>query len=151
MKFFTYVVRYTTNNIYLHRQSIVGGSSASRQNGREKDRQAERRILGTIATRGTEIESNFHFDDWAVLAKLDPEAFEMRRKRVIEAFLSNSGAKVSLGKALQREIDFERQRAATPREALQRIAKMMCQQLDFLNEQWEGLSDDVHIALALRD
>lgn len=75
----------------------------------------------------------------------------MRRKRVIEAFLSNSGAKVSLGKALQREIDFERQRAATPREALQRIAKMMCQQLDFLNEQWEGLSDDVHIALALRD
>lgn len=75
----------------------------------------------------------------------------MRRKRVIEAFLNNSGAKRPLGIALQREIDFERQHATTPREALQKIAKMMSQQLNFLNEQWEGLSDNIRIAQAFRD
>lgn len=75
----------------------------------------------------------------------------MRRKSAIESFLNNSGAKKPLGLALQREIEFERQRAATPCESLQKIAKMMCQQLDFLNEQWEGLSDSLCVARAARD
>jgi hypothetical protein len=105
----------------------------------------------TTVTRGTEIESDFHFEAWATLAKLDPDAFEMRRKSVIEAFLNDSGAKRPLGLALQREIEFERQRAATPCEALQKIAHMMCQQLNFLNEQWEGLSDSLCVARAAQD
>ncbi len=74
----------------------------------------------------------------------------MRRKRAIEEFLNNSGEKKPLGILLQREIDFERQRAGTPQESFQKIAAMMCQQLSFLSEQWEGLGDDMSIARALR-
>lgn len=55
-----------------------------------------------------------------------------------------------MGLALQREIDFERQRAADAHESLQRIAKMMCQQLHFLGDQWESLGDHMRIRQALQ-
>jgi hypothetical protein len=87
------------------------------------------------------METGFDFQEWALLAKESPEVFEVRRRDAIKAFLETSGDEQrKLGSSLQREIDYEIGRAATPQAALSAISKMMWDQVAFLSEELETLS-----------
>lgn len=88
-------------------------------------------------------ENDFFFEEWAFLAKVDPEAFERRRRKVIDEFLSNSGRQRALGEQLQREIDAVRGRAGEPLEALLAISGMLYEHLGFLGEELHVLRDAV--------
>lgn len=67
-----------------------------------------------------------NFDDWAALARTDPEAFERRRREVIESFIeSTPEAHREQLRRLQWRIDTERNRAPTPLAACIRISAMM--------------------------
>ncbi len=86
------------------------------------------------------MEKEFDFHEWASLAKDSPEAFEQRRREVIDAFLAASAGKQQrLGQSLQREIDYEVRRAGSPQEALKAISGMMWAQVSFLSEELEEL------------
>ena len=88
------------------------------------------------------METGFDFQEWALLAKESPEVFEARRRDAIKAFLETSGDEQrKLGSSLQREIDYEIGRAATPQAALSAISKMMWDQVAFLSEELETLSN----------
>ena len=87
------------------------------------------------------METSFDFQEWALLAKDSPEAFEQRRREVIHAFLETSGDEQrSLGVSLQREIDYEIRRSGSPQQAMSAIARMMWDQVAFLSEELETLS-----------
>ena len=88
-------------------------------------------------------ENDFFFEEWAFLAKVDPEAFERRRRKVIDEFLSNSGRQRALGEQLQREIDAVRGRTEEPLEALLAISSMLYEQLRFLGEELHALRNAV--------
>ncbi len=88
-------------------------------------------------------DDDFIFDEWALLAKTDPEAFELRRRQYLEAFIQSSGRKKNLGKWLQREIDDVRSRAGTPQASLKAITGMMCDQLAFLGEELGSLKEQL--------
>lgn len=88
-------------------------------------------------------ENDFFFEEWAFLAKVDPEAFERRRRKVIDEFLGNSGRQRALGEQLQREIDAVRGRAGEPLEALLAISGMLYEHLGFLGEELHALRDAV--------
>ena len=88
-------------------------------------------------------EWDFCFEEWASLAKADPEAFELRRKAVIEGFLDASGHRRKLGERLQREIDDVRARSESPLAALVAMTAMLSDQLEFLGEQLAVLSEKV--------
>lgn len=88
-------------------------------------------------------ENDFFFEEWAFLAKVDPEAFERRRRKVIDEFLRNSGRKRALGERLQREIDAVRGRAEEPMQALLAISGMLYEQLGFLGEELHALRNAV--------
>ena len=94
-------------------------------------------------------DAEFCFEEWAVLAKSDPHAFELRRKKVIDNFLNKSSeGKRKLGVMLQREIDSVRHHAPNPHVAFQSIAKMLCQQVSFLSEELNSLGDDMRLVQA---
>lgn len=93
-------------------------------------------------------ETEFVFEQWAFLAKIDPEAFESRRRKFLEAFIASSGRNELSGKRLQREIDHVRAHATTPEAALKSITGMMCNQLLFLGEELESLKDQLNSARA---
>jgi CHAD domain-containing protein len=68
----------------------------------------------------------FDFDEWKTLASVDPEAFERRRREVIEHYLDNlPPAKQRRLRGLQFRIDMERRRARTPMGACLKISSMM--------------------------
>ena len=81
-------------------------------------------------------DENFNFDEWALLAKADPAAFELGRRSLLDKLIYTSGRKELLCKWLQREIDDVRNRAVTPQDALQSITEMMNDQLVFFGENW---------------
>jgi len=66
------------------------------------------------------------FDDWSSLAKSDPDAFEQRRRQVIEQFISSvpPGRQQRL-RRLQWRIDMERRRCANPMQSCVRLYTMM--------------------------
>jgi len=72
------------------------------------------------------MDTDFHFHEWAFLARTDAQAFERRRLRLLEAFLSEAGHRRPLLESLQREIDRERAAAAGPEAAVAAISGMMC-------------------------
>lgn len=72
------------------------------------------------------MDADFHFHEWAFLARTDAEAFERRRARLLEAFLSESAQRRPALESLQREIDRQRAAAASPEEAVAAISGMMC-------------------------
>jgi len=86
---------------------------------------------------------DFSFEEWAALARHDPEAFERRRREVIDEFLRSSGSQRARGEALQREIDAVRKRAETPQDALLAISGMLHAQLSFLGEELCALRKDL--------
>jgi hypothetical protein len=69
---------------------------------------------------------SFVFEEWAELARTNPEAFEQQRQQFIESFLSTTPDRHrSRLERLQWRIDRERDRAATPLSACVRISRMM--------------------------
>ena len=66
------------------------------------------------------------FDQWASLAKTDPEAFERKRAEVIEAMIQRMPAeKQQRMHCLQWKIDQVRDRASNPLAACIKISEMM--------------------------
>lgn len=66
------------------------------------------------------------FDEWAALAKTDPQAFEARRRAVIEDALNQSQPKNRQRlECLQWKIDQIRDRAPNPLSACVKISDMM--------------------------
>jgi hypothetical protein len=90
------------------------------------------------------VDTRFQFDDWAQLASVDPGAFEVWRRQVVDRFLEESSSRQRpLGVALQREIDYERKRAGDPQAAFLAVALMLCQQLAFLGDEMAVLGNDL--------
>lgn len=88
------------------------------------------------------INTDFHFQEWALLAQVDPEAFEIRRRTFLDQFLRDSSDRQRmLGQSLQREIDAARSTASDPRAALSVISKMLWQHVSFLCEGLNDFSD----------
>ncbi|MBI5450382.1 MAG: DUF3135 domain-containing protein [Gammaproteobacteria bacterium] len=68
----------------------------------------------------------FVFDDWAQLAATDPEAFELRRKRAIQALLTQAPADIRRRlEGLQWKVDMVRQRSRDPQHACAQLFSMM--------------------------
>ncbi len=88
-------------------------------------------------------ESEFFFEEWASLAKGNPDEFERRRQQTIEDFLLASGSQRTLGETLQREIDSVRRRAESPDAALLAVTTMLAEQLSFLGEELDVLREDL--------
>lgn len=66
----------------------------------------------------TSAMTTFDFDEWATLAKTDPEAFAQRRAAVIEAVIVSAPVERQLRlRGLQWRIDMERQRCKNPMHA----------------------------------
>ncbi len=66
------------------------------------------------------------FDHWAQLAVTDPEAFEARRSRIIEDFISSAPAERQPRlRGLQWRIDQIRRTSRTPLASCIRISRMM--------------------------
>lgn len=85
--------------------------------------------------------SEFDFEEWASLAKTDPEAFEAKRGEVIARFIENASPRMrSRLRGLQWRIDMERRRASNP------LSSCMC----IFNQMWasvygeRGLLDALH-------
>lgn len=73
-----------------------------------------------------DIHAHFDFDEWALLASKDPEAFEQRRIDYIESFIKqHNDSQQRRLRGLQFRIDMERQRARSPMGACIKISNMM--------------------------
>jgi hypothetical protein len=88
-----------------------------------------------------ERENDIFFEEWAFLARVDPEAFERRRRKVIDEFLSNSGRHRPGAEILQRRIDALRGRSKDPRECLLAISRLMHDQLVCLGDELNSLKN----------
>jgi len=78
----------------------------------------------------TVVAFKFDFDEWAELAKLDPELFEDNRRKVIEEhFKQNIENRCSAGKrllyGLQFRIDMERRKSKNPMDSSIRLSCML--------------------------
>lgn len=72
----------------------------------------------------------FDFDEWAALARTDPQAFEARRLALIEKYLCQfPSPEQQRLRGLQFRIDMERRRARTPMAACLRLSAMMWESL----------------------
>lgn len=89
------------------------------------------------------MELDFYFNEWAFLARTDPELFERRRREFVDAFVNSSGEHKPRLESLQREIDHQRELAATPERAVVVISKLMCESLSDLGEKMTTLLDDL--------
>lgn len=75
------------------------------------------------------MDLNIYFNEWAFLAKTDPELFERRREAYIERLLVGSGNHRPQLETLQARIDAKRALLATPEEATLAITVLMCESL----------------------
>ncbi len=68
----------------------------------------------------------FDFDEWARLARTEPDTFERRRRAEVEAFISaQAGARRERLRRLQWRIDRERERSPNAMAACVRLSNMM--------------------------
>ncbi len=66
------------------------------------------------------------FDEWAALARTDPEAFEQRRRDAIESYIATVPEEYRQRlRGVQFRVDMERARASNPLSATIRISNMM--------------------------
>jgi len=71
-------------------------------------------------------ESAFNFEEWALLAKSDPQAFEAKREEAIAAMIAGAPPRVQVRlHGLQWKIDAERSLASNPLSACMRIFNQM--------------------------
>lgn len=69
---------------------------------------------------------SFDFDAWKNLAETDPEAFERKRREMIEATISQAPANMRQRlTGLQWRIEMERNQSRNPTQSFLRIYKMM--------------------------
>ncbi len=74
--------------------------------------------------------NGFDFDDWVRLARKNPEAFEARRRRAIEAVIRDAPEpRRHRLRGLQWRIDHTRHRAGDPLTACAQISRMMWERL----------------------
>lgn len=84
------------------------------------------------------------FDDWKDLAASDPEAFEQRRREVIEQFISSIPPERQLRlRRLQWRIDMERRRCSNPVQSCLSLYTMMWDSVYGSN----GLQEALHHGL----
>lgn len=88
-----------------------------------------------------ERDTDIFFEEWAFLARVDPDAFERRRRKVIDEFLSNSVRRRPGAELLQRQIDALRSRCSDPRQSLLVISRMLHDQLVCLDDELNSLKD----------
>ena len=68
----------------------------------------------------------FDFDKWATLALTDPKAFELKRKNIIEAVISDAPVRCQAQlRRMQWKLDRIRETAPTPLAACVRMQEMM--------------------------
>lgn len=78
------------------------------------------------------MDPDVYFNEWAFMAKTDPEVFEQRREQCISKLLSRCGPHRQQLQALQAKIDEQRKLANSPLEAVVAISGLMCNSLDDL-------------------
>lgn len=70
--------------------------------------------------------SGFDFDEWMKLAQSDPEAFDTRRRAMIEALIASAPEHIRERLVrFQWRIDMERSRCANPMQACIKLSNMM--------------------------
>lgn len=89
------------------------------------------------------MDQDLYFNEWAFLARTDPEIFERRRKEYIGSFLSGTGVHRPRLEALQARIDAQRSLADTPEEAVMAISTLMCDSLADLAGKMKNLCTDL--------
>ena len=85
-------------------------------------------------------ENDSYLDELALLARVDPEAFELRRHSAIDEMLQSS-SKQKMLKKLQREIDAVRNQAGNPQAALLAITRMLDEHVIFLAEELKAQTE----------
>jgi hypothetical protein len=84
---------------------------------------------------------SFDFDSWAALAKTNPQAFEIKRKKTIEqAILQASPQRQPRLRCLQWQLDQIRNTSRTPLAASIRMQRML----------WEKLAGDAGLLACLQ-
>lgn len=74
----------------------------------------------------SERETWFDFDEWMRLAKTDPEAFDARRREMIEALINKAPERIRQRlTSFQWRIDMERARCENPLQAAIKLSNMM--------------------------
>jgi Protein of unknown function (DUF3135) len=72
--------------------------------------------------------ADFDFDEWVCLAQTDPEAFERRRRALIDELIVSAPERLRQRlHGLQFQIDMERRRSRTPYASCLRVSRMMWQ------------------------
>jgi len=85
---------------------------------------------------------DFCFEEWATLAREDGEAFESRRRQLIENLVAAAPERMQGRlRGLQFQIDLERERAGTPLGAAVRLNSMMWSGFVGLRDALAGVSD----------
>lgn len=89
--------------------------------------------------------TDFNFDEWARLAKEEPEAFESMRQKMIEDVIENVAPSVKPRmEGLQWQIDQVRSKSANPMSSCLKISQMMWENVtgeDGLLENMRQLSE----------
>lgn len=86
---------------------------------------------------------DFDFDRWSALARQDPAAFFVERKRVIDKFISSApAAQTEMLIGLQSRIDCIRVEAGTPSKAMRLLMDMLGEHLDVLQSQLVQLDEE---------
>jgi hypothetical protein len=84
--------------------------------------------------------AKFDFDEWAKLARDDPDEFERRRRATIDAFIASAPAQRRRLEGTQWRLDRERELAHTPLKACLRISAMMWESLLEMKSGLEGVA-----------
>lgn len=92
-----------------------------------------------MGARVDTVDMDFDYQEWASLAKADPEAFESRRVQYIDQFLNTSGKHRQRLEGLQFRIDATRRLAHSSSMALLAISKLMIQSLSHLGDELTAL------------
>ena len=78
--------------------------------------------MGMTQTTG----SDFDFEEWALLAKTDPEAFEAKREQAIAQLIEKATPRMQTRlRGLQWRIDMDRRRSSTPLSSCMKIFNQM--------------------------
>jgi hypothetical protein len=89
----------------------------------------------------TRNNTTFDFDSWATLAQQDPQAFEIKRVRVIEHAINRAPAESQQRlRCLQWKLDMIRHTSPTPMSACLRINRLLWESLTGKNGLLENLN-----------
>lgn len=84
------------------------------------------------------LEEGFDFDFWAELARSDPEAFDQRRRELLEKAIRLCKSDQRRMRGLQNRIELERRKAGVPLKACLRLSGLMWESFGKLNGRLNG-------------